>query len=447
MKNLALLLPLLGLIQPLSALTLHESSQPATLQYTVERRHNTIRASHKRAATVESDIGNKVGAEVDYVINLSLGTPGQNVSVIIDTGSSDLWVNAANGSDPNANSTYGTYDASSSSTYKYINDEFIIQYVDGSEAAGDYVNDTLKVGNATLTNFQFGVASNSTSSQGVLGIGYTLGETSSQFGGGEYPNLPKALVNQGYIKSAAYSLWLDDVDAKEGTILFGGVNTAKYTGSLHTLAIEKVNGVYSTLVVSLAGVHVTGTDSSSINNTAFPVLGVLDSGTSLTYLPATPALELIEAVGAEYIERAGYAIVDCDVADKDYEIVFEFSGFNLSVSVGDLLLDEGSYCVFGIVPQDDEDDGEYVLGDTFLRSAYVVYDLENNEVAIAKTNTDPGTDHILEIGSGSSGIPNATGVSSSSSSDGSSKESAAVVLRLDVSLLCAAIIGSLLLIS
>ncbi|RAH80131.1 acid protease [Aspergillus japonicus CBS 114.51] len=444
MKNLALLLSLAGgLIQPISALTLHERSQPATLQYNVQRRHNAIRSLRKRA-TVDVDIGNN---EVDYIISLELGTPGQNVSVIIDTGSSDLWVNAAGTGSDSSNNSYGTYDSSASSTYSLVNDDFVIQYVDGSEAAGDYVNDTVKLGNVTLTNFQFGVATNSTSSQGVLGIGYASGETSAQFGGGVYANLPKALANQGFINSAAYSLWLDDLDAKEGTILFGGVNTAKYTGSLHTLPIEKINGVYDTLAVSLNGVHVTGTKSTSVNNTAFPVVGVLDSGTSLTYLPSAAAQDLISAVGAEYVERAGYAIVDCDVADQDYDVVFEFSGFNLSVPVGDLLLDAGSYCVFGIVPQDsDSDDGEFVLGDTFLRSAYVVYDLENNEVAIAKTNTDPGEDHILEIGTGSSGIPNATGVASSSDSD--SKESGATSLRIHVSSLCAAfVVGVMLLAS
>ena len=89
-------------------------------------------------------------------MNLTLGTPGQAVSVTLDTGSSDLWVNAANASVCPCD--YGSYSPSDSSTYEFVNDDFYIQYVDNSEAAGDYVNDTLQFANVTLTNFQFAVA-------------------------------------------------------------------------------------------------------------------------------------------------------------------------------------------------------------------------------------------------------------------------------------------------
>jgi hypothetical protein len=51
-----------------------------------------------------------------------------------------------------------------------------------------------------------------------------------------------------------------------------------------------------------------------------------------------------------------------------------------------------------------------VLGDTFLRSAYVVYDLENNEISIAQTNFNATTENIQEIQKGADGVPNATGV-------------------------------------
>ena len=48
-----------------------------------------------------------------------------------------------------------------------------------------------------------------------------------------------------------------------------------------------------------------------------------------------------------------------------------------------------------------------VLGDTFLRSAYVVYDLGNNEISLAATNFN-ATSNVQEIGTGSSAVPDAT---------------------------------------
>jgi hypothetical protein len=41
--------------------------------------------------------------------------------------------------------------------------------------------------------------------------------------------------------------------------------------------------------------------------------------------------------------------------------------------------------------------GEAILGDNFLRNAYVVYDLSNNEISLAQKSLNPGPDNILEI--------------------------------------------------
>ncbi|RAH43109.1 pepsin-like aspartic protease [Aspergillus brunneoviolaceus CBS 621.78] len=403
-----LLLSLACLAQSTGALTLHERAQPATVQYDIHRRQGLSHARHKRSAP-ETDIDNE---ETYYAITLNLGTPSQAVEVILDTGSSDLWVNAGNSSSDNP---YGVFDSSSSSTFKVVNDEFAIMYVDGSGAIGDYVTDTVAFGNVTLTDFQFGLAEESSTQQGVCGIGYASNEYADLRNDEGYANLPEALVNQGYIKSAAYSLWLDDIDAGEGTILFGGINTAKYVGSLHTLPIQAEQGEYSELAVNLSGVHVTKAGKSiSVNNTAFPAVSVLDSGTSLTYLPTGTALDIIDAVGGEYYESQGLAVLKCDTAKKsDYEIVFAFSGFNLSIPLSDMLLEASfGYCAFGIAPESETASGGiYLLGDTFLRSAYVVYDLANNEIHLAKTNTNPGPDHVLEIGTGATAVPQVTGTS------------------------------------
>ncbi|PYH93992.1 aspartic protease [Aspergillus ellipticus CBS 707.79] len=421
MKSAALL-PLAWLAQSTAALTLHESDAPATLQFDIARRQDADRASRKRAY-VNDDIVN-LATNLGYTMNVTLGTPAQSVSVTLDTGSSDLWVNAGNST--TCPCTYGSYNMNSSSTYKYVNGDFEIEYVDGSGAYGSYVTDTLAFSNATLKNFQFAVAFESDSDEGVLGIGYMTDEASDEFGI-SYKNLPQALVSQGVISSAAYSLWLDDLDAGEGTILFGGVNTAKYSGSLNTLPVVQEEGEYVEFAVNLTGVHLTKSGSSvSVNNTgSFPVASVLDSGTALTYIPDSAAESIFNAVGAVYESELGYALIECDVKKQDFEVIYEFDGFNITVDIDELILDDddGKVCTFGISTQDS---GSVLLGDTFLRSAYVVYDLSNNEISLAQANFNPGSDHILEIGSGSNAVPKQDGTgSSSTSSSGASKTGSA----------------------
>jgi hypothetical protein len=106
--------------------------------------------------------------------------------------------------------------ANSSSTYKFVSSNFSISYVDGSGASGDYVTDTLQIGGQSLKNFQFGVGYSSTTSQGVLGIGYSLNEAQVNDGGQPYPNLPQAMANAGLIQTPAFSLWLNDLASSTG---------------------------------------------------------------------------------------------------------------------------------------------------------------------------------------------------------------------------------------
>ena len=49
--------------------------------------------------------------------------------------------------------------------------------------------------------------------------------------------------------------------------------------------------------------------------------------------------------------------------------------------------------------------GGSILGDFFLRSAYVVYDLENNLVGIAQTNMNSSSSNVLEVPEGVTTIP------------------------------------------
>ena len=62
-----------------------------------------------------------------------------------------------------------------------------------------------------------GLATQTTIGTGIMGIGYNTSEANIDTGNGtEYANLPLAMVNQGLINSAAYSLWLNDLRKLSG---------------------------------------------------------------------------------------------------------------------------------------------------------------------------------------------------------------------------------------
>ncbi|OCK95553.1 candidapepsin-4 precursor [Cenococcum geophilum 1.58] len=412
-----------GLLSVTEAINLvQRDAAPAVVGLDIQRTHveNPVARDRlrRRAGTVLQTLDN---LETLYFANASLGTPAQKLRLHIDTGSSDLWANAKSSDlcqeqgNPCAES--GTYDANSSTTYSYVNSVFDISYVDGSGASGDYAKDTFSFGGQSLKGMQFGIGYTSTSSQGILGIGYTVNEVQvNRAGGKAYPNLPQLLADNKLINSNAYSLWLNDLEASTGSILFGGVDTEKYTGSLQTLPVIAEQGVFAEFIIALTGMGVNGKAGSLFDNETVPVL--LDSGSSLMYLPDDLVTSLYTQFNAQYDDSQGAAFVDCSLADDTTTLDFTFSSPTISVPMNELVIVAGyqrgqPVCILGISPAGES---TCVLGDTFLRSAYVVYDLSNNEISLAQTNFNATKSNVMEIQSGSAGVPNATGVPNAVSS-------------------------------
>ncbi|KAI5459957.1 aspartic peptidase domain-containing protein [Mariannaea sp. PMI_226] len=378
-------------------------------------RHDRLRR-RKRSGSIDVGVDNEVTL---YFFNASLGTPKQHFRLHLDTGSSDLWVNTKESelcsTSSNVCSDSGTYSANKSSTYEYVGSYFNISYTDGSGAAGDYVTDNFHVGNTTIKDLQFGIGYESTSTESVLGIGYPINEVQVGRSGKEtYDNLPAKMVAEGLIASNAYSLFLNDLDANEGTILFGGVDHSQYHGNLVTLPIQQNEGQFSEFFITLTGLALGNRRIGG--SMALAVL--LDTGSSLTYLPTSITDALFRQVGAVYNEKDGVAFVPCSLGSKPGNMTFKFSDpAEIVVPISELVLDflqitgrqlsfdDGTpACMFGIAPASSTN----VLGDTFLRSAYVVFDLDNNEISLAQSNFNATKPHITEIAKGKNPVPSAT---------------------------------------
>lgn len=289
-----------------------------------------------------------------------------------------------------------------------------------------------------------GIAYSASLPTGLLGIGYDANEASNSARAANpfiYPSIIDQMVTQNLIGSRAYSLYLDDLQSSTGSIIFGGIDTDKYIGNLVALPVIPLqyrNGTtfYAELVVELTSFGITDETGSytSFTSSAFDVPAVLDSGTTITYLPPHPLLLLIQSLGAfDDSSNSGNIFVDCNLR-QNTALTFDF-GFGgsggatvtIRVPVDELIFDItgpfatpgyplpnlpfSSVCALGI--QTSGNSGPYILGDTFLRSAYVVYDLSNNLIALGQTNFNSTTSNIVEIKAGATSIPDVSGVASS----------------------------------
>ncbi|KAI0007047.1 aspartic peptidase domain-containing protein [Xylariaceae sp. FL0662B] len=388
---------------------------------------------HKRAGTYSQELNNNITVG-GYYAQVSVGTPPQTVDLVLDTGSSDVWLLDSSADlcrSARLQEYYGhcisTYDPANSSTYSLVSSNtFDIQYVDGSGAEGDYIKDTFDIGGASIKDLQMGVAKSSLINSGLLGIGFAANVVATV----PYPNIITLFQDQGLIAIQAYSLYLNDLQAETGTILFGGIDTEKFIGNLETVRIQKDRyGNYTSFTVALSSIVTTAGNGTVANylQSAIPV--ILDSGTTLTYLPSQIANRILDAFGAvDDTTGSGLVYVDCDYLTSSQNLTFDFQfggsdGPLIRVPIDEIILDNvdrylsigveipglpfDNACSFGIQSSADY----YLLGDTFLRSAYVVYDLTNKEIALAQANLNSTETNVVEI-TEDSGIPDASGVAS-----------------------------------
>ncbi|KAI9275502.1 aspartic peptidase domain-containing protein [Phascolomyces articulosus] len=378
----------------------------------------------KRGETTRASLYNAIGRE--YLIEVGVGTPAQNFNLTLDTGSAELWIPST---DCPANSCpYERFDAKKSSTYEATVEAFAIEYGVGS-AKGTYGLDTVSVGTAKVDKQKIGLAKSSDNilgvvssgeqANGILGLGFP-GLNSARGVKDDEPfpfNLAKTLNDQ------VFSIFLNShyTYGMSGEIVFGGVDTSKFTGQLQYVPVvnydtsnylvspnvgadSKRQGTYLYWSVAGQGIKV-GSYSKSFTPQAF----ILDTGTTLTMVPKTYAEGILAAATGSkskyaWDELNGVYRVDCSLKDSTGNVELQISTstgsssaspVTISTPVKEMIipldtdyLDTATSCMFGITASSTGlTAGEnWIIGEASLRSMYLVHDMKGNRVGLAPAN-------------------------------------------------------------
>lgn len=309
-----------------------------------------------------------------YFSEMKIGTPPQTFKVILDTGSSNLWVPSQKCGSI-ACYLHTKYDSSSSETYKANGTSFEIRYGSGS-LSGFVSQDVVEIGDLKIKHQDFAEATSEPGLafafgrfDGILGLGYdtiSVNQIVPPF---------YNMVNQGLLDEPVFAFYLGSTE-QESEVVFGGIDKNHYEGKLIKLPVRR-KAYWEVDFEAIA----IGKDEAELEHMG----AILDTGTSLIALPSAIAEMLNEEIGAKKGFNGQYS-VECSKREELPDLTFTLSGHKFSITPYDYILEVSGSCISSFMPMDfPEPVGPLaILGDAFLRRWYSVYDLGTNSVGLAK---------------------------------------------------------------
>jgi hypothetical protein len=334
--------------------------------------------------------------DAQYYGSVSVGNPPQEVRVVYDTGSSNLWVNNIPTSWwkkllPHHN----MYDHSKSSTYVANGTKFNIAYGSGP-VSGFYSKDTVTVGDVALPSYTFAEVDN------VKGLGmmWMFGKLDGILGLGwddisvDHVETPlRALVNAGKLDEEVFAFYLGSGGAA-GNLVLGGVDPNHYTGDFaYAPVIDMVPGKKGYWTLKMDDIKMSGQSVTDCRK------AIVDSGTSLLAVPTADFKKIAAAVGAKPMGsipplNKQYTF-NCTNPAPDFDIVIE--GKTYTLTKDDYALKSSGSCVLAMSGMDVPAPAGplYILGDVFMRKFYVKFDVGQKRLGFASIKTPSSKAEIV----------------------------------------------------
>ncbi|KAF9504785.1 hypothetical protein BS47DRAFT_1386159 [Hydnum rufescens UP504] len=328
--------------------------------------------------TESSTEGTEVPAEdvqndLEYVVPVTIGTPGVTLNLDFDTGSADLWVWSSFVKTTRQNLQGHTIYNPAKSTTAHATSGLTwnISYGDGSRASGNVYKDTVKLGTLSIPGQAVEVAIrlsssflSSNGSDGLLGLAFPSINTISPT---QQKTPVEQLIEQGLITNPIFTVKLDKGDSS-GFYTFGFIDDTVLPKSspITYTSIDSSNGFWEFPSPKLKVGDTVVTRASG--NTA-----IADTGTTLILLDDAALQSIYGAIpGAKLDHSLGGWVLPTNSTPPS--LSFSVNGVWYSIPGTDLFFaDAGNNTSFGSIqsrgrnPQD-------ILGDVFLKRVYAIFD-------------------------------------------------------------------------
>ena len=315
------------------------------------------KATSPNALAIDQD-----GSDYSYLSTFQFGSKAQPMYMLIDTGSPSTWVFGTECKSDSC-TMHNTYGPEDTTTLKTTTDKFSLAYGTG-EVDGYTASDTVAFANFS-TILSFGIATKASDDfeaypmDGIAG----LGRGNSPVG----TTLMDVLVNNKLIASKLIGVHLHRAADKklDGEIMFGGIDTSKYSGQL-----------YWTNTTGNSGWEVP-VDDIVMDTTPLGMTGrtaIIDTGTTFLLLPPPDAKVVHNAIPGSSPNGEGFNIP----CNSNVNLQFKINGQLFAVSpkdyVGKPIATGSATCQSNIIGHTAFSATQWILGDVFLKNCYSVFD-------------------------------------------------------------------------
>ncbi|SAM04843.1 hypothetical protein [Absidia glauca] len=329
--------------------------------------------------------------DIAYLIDVSVGSPPQAFTLLLDTGSSASWV-----------SSYGcgrfcgfparTLQPSKSGSFKSTSMLFTVTYGQGY-SHGVFAQDTFNVRGVDVPDVYFGLSFANDGELTDAGAGPDALSKYNNPDGKTLPTLVTSMFDHGIITKNVFSIYFHPVSNDtaiwespiNGDITFGGVNKTTLKSDIVYAPVTKNHD----LQASKQGY--AHNKSLSIGNhtvkLAKPLTALVDTGSTLIYLPATMIRQIFSKVDG-FRRANGLYAVPCNTTQAK-PVTFHVNGNALVLNPEDYIIRRGKLAssannMCSTYFMDSPPNFGAILGYGFLQQFVTVFDNESRQIGFGQ---------------------------------------------------------------
>lgn len=381
-----------GLSMPLVRRNLEERDAASIVAWAKANKENLEvkygSPSAKRKRSSGTNLLVNQNSDSSFYGSLAIGTPPTSFNVILDTGSSDLWVSDSNcqvGCDG-----VPTFASASSSTFKNLTTDFSITYGSG-KAVGSLGQDTVQMAGFSVSNQVFGVCDGVSAGllnapvSGLLGLGWQTIASSRAMpfwqqlvSGGAWDEPVMAFQLTRFVnRSNAATL------EPGGSFTMGFVNSSLYTGDIEYVNIPGGKGTY--WILPMTQLTVNGNDVTLPSGSA--TFSAIDTGTTLVGGPASQISAIYAQIpGAQpgTGDLDGYYTYPCNTK-VTVQVAFGGKAWTIDPADFQLARLNQATCLGAFFELSTGGSAPpWIVGDTFLKNVLSVYRYNPPSVGFAQ---------------------------------------------------------------